>query len=144
MPDPAVPLKMTAAEIVAFLASEFPLAVVSTSIEALEPGRLVCRRVTSVSNMRPGGTLSGPTMMALVDTAAYCLVLACSGPLALAVTSQLSIHFLRKPQLRDLIATATVLRLGRRQMVCTVELHSDGDADPVAHATVTYAIPAAG
>jgi uncharacterized protein (TIGR00369 family) len=119
-------------------------ATARVSIEALEPGRLVCRSAAAVSNLRPGGTVSGPTMMALVDTAAYCLVLACSGPLALAVTSQFSIHFLRKPQLRDLIATATVLRLGRRQMVCTVELHSDGDVDPVEHATVTYAIPAAG
>jgi acyl-coenzyme A thioesterase PaaI-like protein len=70
-------------------------------------------------------------------------VLSCIGPVALAVTSHLSIHFLRKPQPAALIATATVLKLGRSQMVCTVELHSEGLADPVAHATVTYSIPAA-
>jgi acyl-coenzyme A thioesterase PaaI-like protein len=81
-------------------------------------------------------------MMALADVAAYYLVLASVGPVALAVTQHLSIHFLRKPPLADLLATADLLRLSKRQAVCTVEIHTEGDPDPVAHATVTYAIPA--
>jgi uncharacterized protein (TIGR00369 family) len=141
-PPPRDSLKMTAAEVSAFIAIEFPQSLGTAQIEALTPGRLVCRGATGPHNLRPGGTISGPTMMTLADTAAYFLVLASVGPVALAVTSQLSIHFLRKPQLADLIATVTLLRLGRRQAVCAVELHSEGDPELVAHATVTYAIPA--
>jgi uncharacterized protein (TIGR00369 family) len=140
MPDAS--LKMTAAEVSEFVAVVFPQSLGLAQIEDLTPGRLVCRSATGPHNLRPGGTISGPTMMALADMAAYLLVLASVGPVALAVTSQLSIHFLRKPQLAELIATATMLRLGRRQAVCAVELHSDGEPEPVAHATVTYAIPA--
>ncbi len=138
---PTAPLHMTAAEIVAFLAAEFPQAKGLVAIEHLEPGRVVCRRAIGEANLRPGGTVSGPTMMALADTAAYFLVLASVGPVALAVTSHLSIEFLRKPRPADLLATADLLRLSKRQMVCTVAVHSDGDADPVAHVTCTYAIP---
>jgi uncharacterized protein (TIGR00369 family) len=138
---PTAPLQMTAEEIATFLAGEFPQAEGVARIEHLEPGRVVCRRVVGHANLRPGGTVSGPTMMALADTAAYFLVLACVGPVALAVTSHLSIEFLRKPRLVDLLATAELLRLSRRQMVCTVELHSEGEPDPVAHVTATYAIP---
>lgn len=138
---PTAPLHMTAAEIAAFLAGEFPQAEGVAKIEHLEPGRVVCRRAIGHANLRPGGTVSGPTMMALADTAAYFLVLACVGPVALAVTSHLSIEFLRKPRPTDLLATADLLRLSKRQMVCTVAIHSDGEPDPVAHVTCTYAIP---
>jgi acyl-coenzyme A thioesterase PaaI-like protein len=139
---PTAALKMTIADLEAFLASEFPQAIEMATIAALEPGRVQCRSRTNAADLRPGGTLSGPTMMALVDLTAYLLVLASIGPVALAVTSHLSIHFLRKPQPGDLLATAALLRLSRRQLVCAVEVHSDGEPDPVAHATVTYAIPA--
>jgi acyl-coenzyme A thioesterase PaaI-like protein len=93
--------------------------------------------------VRPGGTLSGPTMMGLADGAAWLVTLARIGPVALAVTSSLNISFLRKPGPVDLLAHATLLRLGRRQSVSEVRLWSEGSdpAAPVAHAVVTYAIP---
>jgi uncharacterized protein (TIGR00369 family) len=138
---PAAPLKMTLAEVSAFVAALFPQSEGMVTLDHLEPGRVVCRRVVTSANLRPGGTVSGPTMMALADTAAYFLVLATIGPVELAVTSHLSIHFLRKPRLTDLIATADLLRLSKRQLVCTIELHSEGEPDPVAHVTATYAIP---
>ncbi len=138
---PTAPLQMTIAEVTAFVAQEFPQSEGMSVLEELEPGRVVCRRRVDYSHLRPGGTVSGPTMMALADTAAYYLVLASVGPVALAVTSHLSIHFLRKPRPADLIATAQLLRLSKRQLVCTIELHSDGEPDPVAHVTATYAIP---
>ena len=94
--------------------------------------------------LRPGGTLSGPTLMTLADTAMYYLVLAHVGPVSLAVTSNLTIHFLRRPAPRDLLAEARMLRLGGRSAVGDVVIRSDGDPAPVAHATVAYALPPAG
>jgi uncharacterized protein (TIGR00369 family) len=89
--------------------------------------------------LRAGGTISGPAMMALADTAAYFLTLAQAGPVASAATANLDIHFLSRPEPVDVLATATLLRLGRRLSVAAVDLRS-GD-DLVAHATVTYALP---
>ena len=95
------------------------------------------------AQLRPGGTLSGPTMMGLADAAAWLVTLSHIGPVALAVTSSLTISFLTKPGPSDLLAHATLLRLGKRQSVSEVRLWSDGTdpSEPVAHATVTYAIP---
>ncbi len=93
---------------------------------------------------RPGGTVSGPTMMALADGAAYCQVLAHIGPVALAVTSSLNMTFLRKPQPTGLEARARFLKLGRKLAVVEVEIRSEGADDLVAQAVVTYAIPSAG
>lgn len=92
--------------------------------------------------IRPGGSISGPTMMALADTAMYALILARLGPVALAVTQNLNIHFLNKPRDADLIATARFLRLGRASAVIDVLIHAEGQDAPVAQATGTYAIPA--
>jgi uncharacterized protein (TIGR00369 family) len=94
--------------------------------------------------LRPGGTISGPTLMAMADAASYARVLSLIGPVALAVTSSLHITFLRKPQPGDVDADARVLKLGRTLAVIDVRLHTAGGAEPVAQATVTYAIPAAG
>lgn len=138
---PTAPLKMTIAEVTAFVAREFPQSEGMSTLEHLEPGRAVARRRVTTAHLRPGGTVSGPTMMALADTAAYFLVLASVGPVALAVTQHLSIHFLRKPRPADLLATADLLRLSKRQLVCTIAIHTDGDPDPVAHVTATYALP---
>ena len=90
---------------------------------------------------RPGGTLSGPTMMMLADTAAWLAVMARVGPVLLAVTTSLHIDFLRKPQLTDLMATTRVLKLGRKLAVVEVELFSRGTTEPVAMAQVTYSLP---
>jgi uncharacterized protein (TIGR00369 family) len=96
-----------------------------------------------VTQIRPGGTLSGPTMMALADAAAWMATLARIGPVALAVTSSLTINFLSKPAQVDLLARGKLLRLGRRQSVSEVRIWSAGGSPdaPVAFATVTYAIP---
>src|ERR1700752_3435010 len=91
--------------------------------------------------LRPGGTLSGATMMALGDFAMYLAVLSAIGWVPLAVTTNLTINFLRKPPARDLVAQARVLKLGKQLAVGEVAIHADGDKDPVAHVTSTYSIP---
>lgn len=95
----------------------------------------------STDQLRPGGTLSGPTLMMLADVAMYFLVLTHIGPEPLAVTSSLHIDFLRRPAATDLRARAELLRLGKGLAVGRVEMSSVGDPRPVAHATVTYALP---
>ena len=92
-------------------------------------------------HIRPGGTLSGPTMMSLADVALYVAILAHIGPVGLAVTTNLTFNFLRKPEPRDLIAECQLLKLGARLAVGEVSLFSDGVAEPVCHATGTYSIP---
>lgn len=91
--------------------------------------------------IRPGGTVSGPTVMALVDAAAWIVLLAHIGWEPLAVTSNLSINFLAKPEPARMVATAELLKLGRRLAVCDVRVTCGDDAVLVADASVTYAIP---
>jgi len=111
-------------------------------IEEITSGRVLIRRKMSEANLRPGGTVSGPTMMALADHAMYAVILAHIGPVALAVTTNLNINFLRKPGLQDLLAEGRLLKLGKRLAVGEVTLFNDGEEDdPVAHVTSTYSIP---
>jgi len=110
-------------------------------VESLEGDTLVIAQPMSSRNTRPGGTLSGPTMMALADNAAWLIILANIGPVLLAVTTSLHIDFLRKPQVTDLMARARLIKLGRRLAVVDVELFSRGSSDLVAKAQVTYSIP---
>lgn len=126
-----------------FLAGAFPGAPRAYRVEHVGEDGVRMRVPYDPGQLRPGGTLSGPTMMGLADAAAWMVTLSHIGPVALAVTSSLSIHFLRKPRPADLLAQASLLRLGRRQSVSEVRLWSDGSdpAELVAHATVTYAIP---
>jgi uncharacterized protein (TIGR00369 family) len=136
-------LAMTADELNEFLGAAFPGAPRSYGVEHVGEDGVRMRVPYDPSQLRPGGTLSGPTMMALADAAAWMATLSRIGPVALAVTSSLTIQFLAKPQPADLLAHATLLRLGRRQSVSEVRLWSEGadPSAPVAHATVTYAIP---
>src|SRR3954454_15530090 len=99
------------------------------------------RRKFSETSLRPGGTISGPTMMGLTDFAMYVAILASIGPVPLAVTTNLNINFLRKPAPADLIAEARLVKLGKRLAVGEVSIRSDGEEDMVAHATSTYSIP---
>jgi uncharacterized protein (TIGR00369 family) len=140
---PAMP-RMTAADIERFLTEEFPQVEGFTRIEDVGEDTVRLRLPYRDAFLRPGGTLSGPTLMTLADTAMYFLVLAQVGPVALAVTTNLTIHFLRRPAPRDLIAEARLLRLGGRSAVGDVVMRSDGDPAPVAHATVAYALPPPG
>jgi uncharacterized protein (TIGR00369 family) len=92
-------------------------------------------------NVRPGGTLSGPSMMMLADLALYVAILGSAGPVPLAVTTNLSFNFLRKPAQRALIAECRLLKLGKRLAVGEVVLRSEGEEDVVCHATGTYSLP---
>lgn len=97
---------------------------------------------TQARNIRPGGTVSGPAMFTLADYAVYVAIIANLGePGIEAVTTNMNINFLTKPEPRDMTATVRLLRLGRRLAVGEVELMSDGSPDMVAHAIATYALP---
>jgi len=101
----------------------------------------VCQRY-SESMLRPGGTISGPTLMALADCAMYVVLLSAIGPVGLAVTTNLNINFLRKGAARqDVVAEARLLKLGKRLAVGEVTLFSGDLPDPIAHVTATYSIP---
>ena len=127
---------------IAFLATEFPQAArFPTAIESLAPRAIRLRLSYHEDQLRPGGTLSGPTLMALADRATYLMVLSMVGPVVLAVTTSLNINFLSKPGPRDLVADGTLLKLGKRLAVGEVTIRSDGDGESVAHVTATYSIP---
>jgi uncharacterized protein (TIGR00369 family) len=135
---------MSRDDIEAFLAREFPQIHQggrSYSVEEVGPMSARLRLAYHERHLRPGGTLSGPSIMALADLALYVAILAQIGPVALAVTTNLSFNFLRKPAQRDLIAECRLLKLGKRLAVGEVALRSDGEDDIVCHATGTYSIP---
>jgi uncharacterized protein (TIGR00369 family) len=110
-------------------------------VERVEGQRVYCRNRYHANQLRPGGTLSGPTLMGLADAAMYAVVLANLGPLEMAVTQNLNINFLRKPVPRDLIAVAEPLKIGRRSVALEVRIYSEGDPAMVAHVTGSYALP---
>lgn len=134
-------MKMTIEDIERFLDAHFPQARPFGRIEHIGDRTLRMRVPFRDEFLRPGGTISGPTLMGLADTAVYYLILAELGPVALAVTSSFNIHFLRKPRATDLIGEARLLRLGRRTAVGDVMIYVDGERDPAAHATAAYALP---
>lgn len=136
--------KMTVAELERFLAEQFPQAMhpkAGLTIEEVWHGGARVRQTFNLRFLRPGGTISGPTMMGLADFTMYVGVLASIGPVPLAVTTNLNINFLRKPAQRDLLADCRLLKLGKRLAVGEVTLRSDGQEEAVAHVTSTYSIP---
>lgn len=112
-------------------------------LEEINTHSVLMRAVYDDSFLRPGGTIAGPVMMGLADAAIYALVLSRIGPVELAVTTNLNINFLRKPAPGDVLATARMLKLGKRLAVAEAHITSANDAggDPVAHVTATYSIP---
>ena len=135
-------LKMKPYELEEFLKAQFPqMDDFHFRIEQLEAKFLRLRLLYRELHLRPGGTISGPSLMTLADTAMYLLVLAHIGPIALAVTTNLNINFLRKPAPKDVLAEVKLLKLGARLAVGEVTMYSDAEEDAVAHATVTYSIP---
>jgi uncharacterized protein (TIGR00369 family) len=112
-------------------------------VEQVGEGRARLRQPFRDNLIRPGGTLSGPTMMGLADAAMYAAILGQLGRLEMAVTQNLNINFLARPEPRDLLAKAEIIRLGRRSAVLEVRLFSDGSDKMVAHVTGIYALPAA-
>ena len=125
----------------AFMARDFPQAAGDYEVLEAAPD-LHLRLAVADRHLRPGGTVSGPAIFALADIAMYLAIIARIGPVALAVTTNCSIDFLRKPAAgRALVAKARVLKLGRRLAVGDVFVHSDGVPGPVARASLTYSIP---
>jgi uncharacterized protein (TIGR00369 family) len=146
MPDgkEMVAPKLTRNELVALLEAEFPEASHAMGdyvIEELSYGACRLRHRFNSRSIRPGGTLSGATMMSLGDFAMYVAVLSAIGWVPLAVTTNLNINFLKKPAARDLLAEARLIKLGKRLAVGEVGIRSDGEGDLVAHVTSTYSIP---
>ena len=142
MTDP----KISVAELEKFLHVEFPQAFSSgdIAIESADGTSCLLRQRYSEQMLRPGGTVSGPTLMALADFAMYVVLLSAIGPVGLAVTTNLTINFLRKGQPgQDVLAAAKLLKLGKRLAVGEVLLLSGTSPDPIAHVTSTYSIPKA-
>ena len=110
-------------------------------IERFEAGLLTVRMPYQELLRRPGNTICGPALMALADVTLYGVVLSMIGEVALAVTTDMAIHFLSRPSARDVIAHGRLLKLGRRLAVGEVTMHSAGDPRPICHVTGTYAIP---
>ncbi|WP_339761627.1 PaaI family thioesterase [uncultured Hoeflea sp.] len=142
MPAPAAPV-MSAPEVSSYLDEVFPQIKTNgdnITVVDVAPGTALVRLEADTKHLRPGGTVSGPTMFMLADLAAYSVILAHIGRVALAVTTNLNINFLMKPEPGPLDATATILKLGKRLVVTDIAI-SDSGGELVAHATATYSIP---
>jgi uncharacterized protein (TIGR00369 family) len=127
----------------AFLETAFPLAdpVTRGLVTEARPGLVRLRMAAGERQLRPGALVSGPTQMALADVAAYALVLAHVGPVAMAVTSSLTLNFLRGCPAGFLYADASLLRLGRRLVTVEVRLHAEAESRLVAQGSLVYALP---
>ncbi|MFT7595266.1 MAG: hypothetical protein ACI8R4_002594 [Paracoccaceae bacterium] len=131
-------------ELADFLHEVFPQVRDDFAIDALSMDGMTMRLLTAERHLRPGGTVSGPSMFALADVTVYALVLSRVGRQALAVTTSCSLDFMRKPASGvDLIAKGRLLKLGKLLAVGDVLIFSEGSEAPVARATMTYAIPPA-
>lgn len=135
---------MTIDQINALFAEHFPqinFGEESFSIKKIEPMRAVVRLAVGDMHLRPGGTVSGPSMMELADLGAYVVVLAHIGPEPLAVTANLNINFLRKPKPGNLLGVCELIKLGQRLAIVDCAIKSEVNNEDVAKAVITYAIP---
>ncbi|MFM2442930.1 MAG: hypothetical protein RJB09_116 [Pseudomonadota bacterium] len=136
-------VKMSVADVEAFLAREFPQVAASGDFTVLDTGLMTARLRLNCSerHLRPGATVSGPTMFALADIGMWLAVLAQIGPVGMAVTTNLNINFLRLPGAVDLVADCRILKLGRRLAIGECAIAPAAGGEMVAHATATYSIP---
>ena len=133
---------MNKMQVTQFVREVFPQAnSFQWSVEEISNGFIKVAMDISDADLRPGGTISGPTMFALADVAAYLVILAHIGKVALAVTTNLNINFLSRPPMANLYAECNLLKLGKRLAVCEVQIKSMENDDLVAQATATYSIP---
>lgn len=133
---------MDAAALRTFLDTDFGQVAGDFAVEEASEDGVVVRLRVAERHLRPGGTVSGPSMFALADVGLYLAILSRLGPVALAVTTNCAIDFMRKPEAgRDLIGQARLLKLGRVLAVGDVLIFSEGIAEPVARAGLTYSIP---
>jgi uncharacterized protein (TIGR00369 family) len=117
-------------------------AAMNFEVTLLERGRAVLRLATDANDLRPGDTVSGPVLFALADLAVYAAVMSAVGVVPLAVTTDATIHFLRRPRAGMLVADARILKEGKRLVVGEVAISHEGEEDaPVAHAVMTYSVP---
>jgi len=127
-------------EMEAFFSEEFPQA--SFVIESFDEGSVTIKRKVDAGDLRPGGTVSGPTMMGLADCAIYAAILREIGLVALAVTTSLNMNFLRKPVAdKDILGVCKILKLGKSLATGEVTIYSEFDDRPIAHSVGTYSIP---
>ena len=124
-----------------FLEKEFPQVSSNFKILNTKANSLSMLMHISDEHLRPGGTVSGPTMFLLADVSFYLATLSIIGPKSLTVTTNCSINFLRKPNISDLISETRVLKIGKTLSVGDVLIYSEGIKEPVAHASLTYSIP---
>ncbi|MCF2903908.1 PaaI family thioesterase [Octadecabacter sp. CECT 8868] len=135
-------IKMDKAALQAFLETDFAQVADQFGFVEVAPPFLTLELIASDQHLRPGGTVSGPTMFGLADVCAYFCILSVIGPVGLAVTTNCSIDFMRKPQAGRLLCRMELLKLGRALAVCEGRIYSEGAEDkPVARASLTYSIP---
>jgi uncharacterized protein (TIGR00369 family) len=135
-------LEMDKAALMAFMTRDFAEMADDFVVDRADEAGVDLRLRVEARHLRPGATVSGPTIFGLADVAVYLAILSRIGPKALTVTTSASIDFLRKPAAgRDIIGSARILKLGRVLAVGDVLIYSEGVADPVARASMTYSIP---
>ncbi|WP_127112214.1 PaaI family thioesterase [Shimia sediminis] len=135
-------VQFTPEEMNAYLEEVFPQIKGVYVVEELTGKGCVMRLNVTERQLRPGGTVSGPAMFGLADVSAYAATMGQIGREAMTVTTNASFDFMRKPKAgRDMIARATLLKLGKTLSVTDILLYSEGEPDPVARSTMTYAIP---
>ncbi|KPP87868.1 MAG: hypothetical protein HLUCCO07_03260 [Rhodobacteraceae bacterium HLUCCO07] len=140
-----MPLQMNAEELMAYLEEVFPQVRSDFAVDRLAEMEVDLRLKVAERHLRPGGTVSGPSMFSLADCAVYAITLAMVGRKALAVTTNATIDFMRKPAAgADLVARCRLLKLGRVLAVGDVLIFSEGEAAPVARASLTYSLPPGG
>ena len=133
---------MTPVELHKFLEEHFPQAAhLDLKVEHLDDRTIRVRLPTHERHLRPGGTISGPTLVWLADLGFYLLLLGRLGTVAQAVTTNLNINFMRRPEPADLLGEGRLMKVGKTLAVGDFTIWSEGETDPVAHATLTYAIP---
>lgn len=134
--------RMSVAELQAFIERDFPQIAGHYDVVSVGPMALRLRFSPDDRHLRPGGTVSGPSLFGMADCAVYLCLLAMIGPEALAVTTTASIDFMRKPAADAvLIADTTLLKLGRVLAVGDVAIRAEGESQVLTRATMTYSIP---
>ena len=135
---------MTSEQLISFLKQHFPQVADNFTVRISDEGRLSVEMPVNDKHLRPGGTVSGPSMFALADVAFYLAILRKIGPEGLTVTTSATINFMRKPGLESLVAIPQIHKLGRHLVVGNVLIYSASDLmfeKPVASASLTYSIP---
>lgn len=135
---------MNGPQLRAFIEEVFPQSIAdypTLDVTSVEPGQVRVRLETDDRHLRPGGTVSGPTLFSIADMGGYFCVLSHIGREALAVTTNININFMRKAEPGVLEADSRILKLGKRLMVFEISITQGGTDNVIAHATGTYAIP---